>query len=206
MNIFLTLLAGIALLLAIYLRWIRPWQLHYGATDAEVEQIMPGDEVTDHPDFNATRAITIHGRPEQIWPWLVQIGFGRAGFYSYDWIDNLGKPSADRIMPELQNLQVGDKIALSKWTSETVRALEPNKFMVWRGGEGNSATDGTWVWGIYPIDENSSRLVIRMRGHYDWFSPWIFVLLIVDVFDIIMMRKLMLNLKKRVEKMSLAAA
>src|ERR1700693_2913735 len=89
-----------------YLRFIRPWQLRWGATDEEVACAMPGDDVVQSPTFNATRAVTIQARPEEIWPWLVQIGCKRAGWYSYDWIDNLGIPSANRIVPELQHLEV----------------------------------------------------------------------------------------------------
>ena len=92
-----------AIVLGVYLRFIRPWQLRWGATDEEVARAMPGDDVVKHPTFNATRAVTIQARPEQIWPWLVQIGVTpRAGWYSYDWLDNLGIPSAERIVPEWQ--------------------------------------------------------------------------------------------------------
>ena len=83
-----------AVLFGVYLRVIRPWQLRWGATNEEVARAMPGDDVVKRPTFNATRAVTIQARPEEIWPWLVQIGVTRAGWYSYDWLDNLGKPSA----------------------------------------------------------------------------------------------------------------
>src|SRR5690349_20929798 len=72
-----------------YLRFYRPWHSRWGATDEEVVAAMPGDERIDRPTFNVTRAMTIHARPQEIWPWIVQIGFGRAGFYSYDLLDNL---------------------------------------------------------------------------------------------------------------------
>ena len=66
---------------------------------------MPGDELLDQPSFQATRAISIRAPPEDVWPWLVQIGYGRAGFYAYDLLDNLGHGrSAERIRPELQHL------------------------------------------------------------------------------------------------------
>src|SRR6476646_5195066 len=97
-----------AVLCGVYVRFIRPWQLRWGATDDEVARAMPGDEVVLQPTFNATRALTIQARPEEIWPWLVQIGITRAGWYSYDWVDNLGRPSAERILPDLQRLAVGD--------------------------------------------------------------------------------------------------
>jgi hypothetical protein len=64
----------------VYLRFIRPWQLQWGAIDEEVARAMPGDDVVKHPTFNATRAVIIQARPEEIWPWLVQIGIKRAGW------------------------------------------------------------------------------------------------------------------------------
>ncbi len=102
-----------AVAIGVYLRFIRPWQLRWGATDEEVARAMPGDEVVTSPMFNATRGVTINAQPEEIRPWLVQIGCKRAGWYSYDWIDNLGIPSANRIVPELQHLEVGDLIPFS---------------------------------------------------------------------------------------------
>ena len=83
--------------LCVYLVLIRPWQLRWGATDAEVARSLPGDEVVTRPSFNATRAITIQARPEAVWPWIVQIGSRRAGWYSLDQIDNAGIPSIERI-------------------------------------------------------------------------------------------------------------
>jgi hypothetical protein len=74
---------------------LRPWHLRWGATDGEVSAPMPGDGVIDRPSFNATRAITVAAPPAEVWPWLVQIGFGRAGWYSYDLFDNAAKRSPD---------------------------------------------------------------------------------------------------------------
>lgn len=94
---------------------------------------MPGDDIVKHPTFNATRGVTINVQPENIFPWLVQIGIKRAGWYSYDWIDNLGRPSAERIIPELQHLEVGDLIPMSPdgkiglWVKE----FERNRWVLW---------------------------------------------------------------------------
>jgi hypothetical protein len=99
--------------LAVYLLWIRPWQLRWGATAAEVERTLPGDEVVIQPTFNATRAITITAHPTDIWPWLLQLGSQRAGFYSYDWLDNAGIPSAEHILPEYQQISIGDFIPMT---------------------------------------------------------------------------------------------
>ena len=83
----------------LFLRFYRPWHSRWGATNDEVILPMQGDELIEKPTFNITRAITIHARPEEVWPWIVQIGYGRAGFYSYDLLDNLGKPSATALSP-----------------------------------------------------------------------------------------------------------
>ena len=88
-------LGTIAALVA-YRLWIQPWQHRWGATDDEVHRTMPGDGLI--PDAaSTTRAITIAAPAEQVWPWLVQLGYGRGGWYSYDWIDNDGQP--DRGIP-----------------------------------------------------------------------------------------------------------
>jgi hypothetical protein len=135
----IAIIAAVAAL-TIYLLWIHPWQLRWGATDEEVARPMPGDEIVKRPTFNATRAVTIQARPEQIWPWLVQIGHKRAGWYSYDWVDNLGRPSAERIIPDLQDLKVGGLISISPdgkrgfW----VKGLEPNQWMLWLDKEGDT--------------------------------------------------------------------
>ena len=91
------LLGSVAALAASYCRWVRPWQLTWGSTAAEVARAMPGDDVVDRPSFIATRAVTVAAPPENIYPWLVQMGVGRAGWYSYDLLDNLGRRSAERL-------------------------------------------------------------------------------------------------------------
>ncbi|UCG51698.1 MAG: hypothetical protein JSW58_16185 [Candidatus Latescibacterota bacterium] len=186
---------GVAL--ALYLAFVRPWQLRWGATDIEVKRSMLGDGLVANPSFNATRAVTVDARPEDIWPWIIQIGYGRAGWYSYDWIDNLGRPSAERIIPELQHMEPGDRVPMGPGEmGMTVAAVEPGEWMVW-GDESAS-----WVWGLYPVDENQTRLITRVRIHYDWAHPTIVFNLLIDVGDIVMMPKCMLGIKWRAEALS----
>ena len=196
---------GLAILggasLGVYLRFIRPWQLRWGATDEEVARAMPGDDVVKRPTFNATRAITIRARPEEIWPWIVQIGFGRAGFYSYDLLDNLGKPSADRIILELQQIEVGTWIPMSgKVTEETafrVMAFEPNQWMLWKKAA------STWAWKLISIDEEHTRLIIRLKCHYRWARPTILTdLILMEIGDFPMMRKCLLGIEQRAEMLA----
>ncbi|HEY3311816.1 MAG TPA: hypothetical protein VGK00_09270 [Anaerolineales bacterium] len=100
----LAVLALFGVVMALYLFWARPYQLRWGATGEEINRPMPGDEINPNPTFLATRAITIDATPEKIWPWLLQMGYGRAGFYAYDIFENIGSPrgirSADYIVPE----------------------------------------------------------------------------------------------------------
>jgi len=136
-------LAG--LLLLAYRSVGRPWHTRWGATDEEVARALPGDELL--PDANVTtRAITIDARPEEIWPWLVQLGYGRAGWYSYDWIDNDGRPSASRVVPELQRLEPGDQILMAPGMGPRVRAVEPNRDLL-----AGDADGGIWCLALYPL-------------------------------------------------------
>jgi hypothetical protein len=94
---------------------------------------MPGDELVSAPWFNATRAITINAPPADVWPWIVQIGFGRAGWYSYDALDNAGRPSADQVLPEFQQPEAGDWVPMASRVNEDtafrIRAFEPEQWM-----------------------------------------------------------------------------
>ena len=108
------IMTGIAIAIAVvslYLGVVGPWQRRWGATGEEVARRMPGDDLLRADAHSTTRAVTIDAQPEDVFPWLLQIGYGRGGWYSYDWIDNDGRPSVDRIEPALQQLAVGDRIS-----------------------------------------------------------------------------------------------
>src|SRR5512138_1291386 len=131
----LAVLSLIGAVMTLYLTLARPYQLHWGATGEEIDRAMPGDEINPTPTFLATRAITIRGTPEQIWPWLLQMGYGRAGFYAYDIFENIGSPrgirSADYIVPEFQQFKVGDALPISPAGGLVFYAIEPYKYLVW---------------------------------------------------------------------------
>ncbi len=192
------LLLALSIFLGGYLLIYRPQELRWGATDAEVARAMPGDEIQPRPIFNATRAVTVQARPEQIWPWLVQIGYGRSGWYGYDWIDNDGLPSADRIIPALQHLKVGDTISILKGNNWKVVAVEPNHYLVWESKGGHDSM----VLALYPVDVSHTRLVWRIHNNtpYDWTSPYIVPQLFTDGVDLLAIRQNMLGIKARAER------
>ena len=154
---------------------------------------MQGDELVSRRSFNATRAITINA------PWLVQIGHGRAGFYSYDLFDNGARPSADRLLPECQSPQIGDWVAMASKVNETtafkIESLEPNRSMLW------VKPQSTWAWRLEPLDGGCTRLVVRLRDHYDWRSPGraLLSVLLLEFADFPMMRKLLRGVRARAE-------
>jgi len=118
-----------------YAAWVRPRMLRWGASANEATQPLPGDHLVPAPRTSFTRAITLRAAPAQVWPWLVQIGSHRAGWYSYDDLDNGGVPSAASIQPEFQDLKVGDEIwAASDGTlAFAVNSLEPERALVLSG-------------------------------------------------------------------------
>jgi hypothetical protein len=180
-----------------YVRYVRPWQLTWGATSEEVSRPLPGDDLVARPTFNATRAISIAATPEQVWPWLLQVGLTRAGWYSYDILDNLGRRSARRIIPELQGLALGDVIPMSPDGKQGMRvhSMDAPRSMVW-GTPGET----TWAWQLDPHPDGSTRLITRVRSRYRWLSPSIAFSALLEFGDIWMMRKMLLNICDRAEQ------
>jgi hypothetical protein len=191
-------------LVAFYIRFIRPRQMHWGATPAEVERTLPYDELVPNPTWDSTRAVTVEATPEQIWPWLVQVGWGRAGYYGYDWVDNGLKPSAWEILPEHQHLEIGTKFPMSPWTAMWCRDFEEPRWILLRMGSEDSSNDiGTFLYYLNPIDNKRTRLIIRMRDKYRWLNPPILAMqLAVDVGDIFFQWKHLLGVKARAERMA----
>jgi hypothetical protein len=144
---------------------VRPALLRWGATPAEIAQPLPLDGLVDQPDFDATRAITIRGSSEQIWPWLAQMGFRRAGFYGYDLIENLGSGtgmrSAQTIVPALQHPRPGDVLPISVAASVAYAAVEPGQYVVWR--DPADPPHGVFIWALGPLDATHTRLISRIR-------------------------------------------
>lgn len=191
--------SGVAAALAAFLGLYRPWHSRWGATDEEVRREMPGDEVIREPTFAPTRAITVDAPPEKVWPWIVQMGFGRAGWYTYDLLDNLGRRSAQEIMPSLQEVRVGDLVPLGPGGAGLrVKDLQQGRWLLWWDGVGYT----TWLWSLQPTDAGGTRLVTRIRIRYRWPHPTLlFNLLLIEPWDFPMMRKCMLGIKRRAESL-----
>jgi len=179
--------------------------LTWGATADEVSGQMPGDDLMPDPDVQTTRAITIEAPPGAIWPWLVQMGSGRGGAYTYDWIENLfalNMHSANEILPEFQDLKVGDALPLgSKAPRLRVEVLDPDRALVVR------SEDGNWVWafGLYP-DGKHTRLVSRNRIKTPGASApaRLAYTVVMEPGSLVMERKMLLGIKQRAERLAAA--
>ena len=178
--------------LFLYKLVIRHWHFYWGASKEEIELSLPGDELVNNPDFIFTRAITIEAKPEKIYPWILQIGYNRAGFYSYDWFDNSGKRSSERILSHHQNLKNGDTIPISNFVQMTVDTLESDKFL--------TIGHGSWTWYLNPVDDSSTRLITRMRGVYKGGFTKNSITFLTELGDLPFMRKSMIGIKQRSEE------
>jgi hypothetical protein len=176
----------------------RHWHLRWGANRSEAAAAMPGDELVPVSHFTATRAVTIDAPAEAVWPWLMQVGYRRAGFYSYDLLDNLGRPSARTVLPEWQNLGSGDTAAPmanppTPTTSFVIADADPPGLLVW------SKPDSTWSWILRALPDGRTRLVTRLRQHYRAAPATIVTVILAEFGDFPMMRKMLLGIKERAE-------
>ncbi|MCO1617917.1 SRPBCC family protein [Micromonospora sp. CPM1] len=177
--------------------------LTWGATAAEVDATLPGDELLADPDIVSTRAVTVDAPPEAVWPWLVQMGSGRGGAYTYDWIENLfglDMHSADRILPQFQQLAGGDELPLGRnGPAMRVEILDPRRTLVFR------SADGVWVWGFHLRRYGAgTRLISRNRislagrpgpGRAAY-------RMVMEPGSLVMERRMLLGIKQRAERTS----
>jgi hypothetical protein len=179
----------------------RRWHLHWGATPAETLMPLPGDAIIPRAQYRSTRAITIDAPPRAVWPWLVQVGARRAGFYSNDLLDSLARPSATTILPRFQHLEVGQWIAMSPTSPPTdstalkVDSFAVEQWLLW------TKPDGTWAWRLAPTGSGGTRLVTRIHASYDWAHPLtaLFSMLLMEFGDFAMLRRMLWGIKQRAE-------
>jgi hypothetical protein len=163
---------------------------------------MAGDDLVARPSYVTTRAVTIHARPAHIWPWLVQMGEQpRAGFYSYAWIERLlglHVANADHLLLGFEHLEVGD--ALDRAGNLVVKSTAHDQSLVL--GPPAKPSWGEWAWsiGLYPVDDERTRLVSRVRARIDrWSLNVALWALLLDPGHFLMERQWLLGLKERVE-------
>jgi hypothetical protein len=178
-------------------RWLATW----GATADEVDRPLPGDEVRSDADLVTTRAIAISAPPSSIWPWLVQMGSGRAGTYSYDWVENLlglDMHSADVILPQFQNIALGDEFPLRGRNGVMrITTLEPERSVAF------CCMEGKWVssYSLFP-SEKATRLVSRNRialGQ-DCAASRMFSAMLLEPSWMLFERKMLIGIKDRAER------
>jgi hypothetical protein len=184
----------------LYRRFLRRWVLTWGATAEEAARRLPGDEMLEPADIVATRAIGIDAPPSAIWPWLVQMGPGRAGAYTYDWIENLfglRMHSADEIHAEWQDLKVGDVLrSREDRPGMLVEILDRERALSSRSEAGD------WVWTFVLVPENgSTRLISRNRIAMKGAAAGQRLgMLVMEPGSLVMERKMLLGIKQRAER------
>ncbi len=186
----------LSLLIAGYIA-VRPVHLRWGATAEEVARAMPGDL----DGMRWTRAITIAATPQQVWPWLMQWGQGRGGWYSYDWLENLlgfDIHTADRIVPEYQNMALGDKLCMARGfcPMDTV-TIEPYRWLGWQAKNEQGKPVWTFIFGLFPLDATHTRLVVRESFDKVLLPPAAGIAL--EIPDVVMEQKALTTVRNRVE-------
>jgi hypothetical protein len=199
-----------------YFSFVRPRMLHWGATEEESRRPLPGDEAVPAPIMATTRAITIAAPTDVVWSWLIQIGQGRGGFYSYDWLENAAGcdiHSADRIVPELQHPRVGEPINLAPGMGLAIAAIEPGRSLLLRppaptmtgaADAGSTAPrltlDSTWAFTLDAIDTRTTRLIARFRVGGAPRAPLaVFCRLLLEPEHFVMERAMLRGIKCRAE-------
>ena len=190
---------------------VRRWQLRWGATSQEAGASLPGDDIIASPDLTATRAITIGTPAGQVWPWIAQLGQGRGGFYSYDFLENLAGcdiHSASRIVPQWQDVGPGDQIKLAPQVALAVAVVEQEESLVLRGGVPMANTsppyDFTWAFALKDEPGGATRLLVRER--YAFMRPWARVLVEpVEAVSFVMSQKMLRGIRDRAEGSAAAA-
>ena len=214
--------AGAALIGA-YVVAIRPRLLTWGATAGEAERTLPGDELIPDANMKSTHAITIDAPAAEVWPWLVQIGHQRAGWDSYDWLHRLmgiagsvesEERSAEHVIPELQDLEVGDVIEIGPDMGYKVVEIDPERALVlhiavemgtFRSYDPVEETPddffvSSWTWFLEELGEHETRLIVRILVDYaPSISQTLMARGVMEPGSFIMERKTLLGIKRRVE-------
>jgi hypothetical protein len=187
-----------------------------GSTREERRRTLPGDELVIAPVAVTDHATTIDAPPDHVWPWLVQMGWHRGGWYTARWVDRLlfpdNEPSAERLIPELQHLRVGDEVpdgAPETRCVFVVTELEPNRHLVLHSTEHLppelAARFGAWIdwsWAFVVVDLGDGRTRFHLRSRFRLGPRWVaagYLLTLVPA-DAVMARQMMRGLRARAER------
>jgi len=187
---------------------LRAWGLQWGAREDELDAYLPGDGLTPDADLVATRATGVAARAGDVWPWLVQLGHGRGGFYSYDVLENLAGcrvRSADHVEPAWQHLAPGDVVHLHPRVALEVATVDTGRALVLRTPDAPAGAAAppyafTWAFVLRP-DAGGTRLVVRER--YAYRAPW--ARLVAEptcAVSAVMTRQMLRGVRQRVERAS----
>lgn len=200
----ITVLLAVSLLGPLYWLVIRRWMASWGATDAELVKPLPGDELVPDAQSVVTHTITIDAPPGAVWPWLLQLGQERGGFYSYQRLENLigcQIHNVYQIDPELQITAVGERVSLGAtddYPHYIVNAIERGRALVLLGEDPTLRT--TWQYVLEPTGSGQTRLLIRSRfARSPGFSTWLIYGVIMPPLHFIMERQMMRTVKRLAE-------
>lgn len=196
-----------------YTRLIRPWFLQWGASVQEIDRVLPGDEMVPAPRSGYTRAITINAPIQEVWQWVVQIGQNRGGLYIEEWLETVfggGAPNAERILPQFQQVDVGEYVLLyPNGPGYAVAMVDPPRSLVLRTvhyetGEfttsaKNDGAHGTLAFLLEPHMQNKTRLILRMRLDYEPTPLYKTLWGMEEPITFLMERQLLRGVKQRAE-------
>lgn len=196
---------------------VMPWHVRWGATEAEVQMRLPGDELVANPKNISTRAISIRASATAIWPWLVQMGQEKGGLYSYEVLENLAGcniHNADRIVPDWQSAKPGDLVRLGPegYPVYTIAAMQPNRALILQAANPQTGQPVTaltptadnpalssWTFYLAEQSDGTTRLIIRSRGDYVPGAAGDFLWSTVNAMQFVMERGMLLGIRDRVE-------
>lgn len=196
-----------------YERWLKPWQQQWGATDDEADRVLPGDGFLEAAASQLTRAITIQASREDVWPWIVQMGADRGGFYTYDRLENLfglGIHSADSIVLEWQDLEVGDVVYGDRGRTAGwyVVELRPNETLVLKVGDLVAGRplrrdeklrwEFLWTFALQDAVGGGTRLLVRERVAFGTALTRM-LMAPVGLVSFVMTRGMLVGIKSRAE-------
>ena len=189
---------------------IRPWQEHWGATETESVEALRGDHLVAEPAHQVTRAVTVEAAPEEVWPWIAQLGADRGGFYSYDWLENLiglDIHSAGEIRPEWQHLVAGDRVVvvpegygpMPAGYAFTVARVEPPRALVLRQAPPEHPWNGVWSFHVVPDGDRRCRLLSRSRTEVPQQVGMRLATRVGEPVTLVMTRRMLHGIKPRAE-------